>query len=284
MCSLILKDRSGRIIVLNTVHCVDFSDPTETASSCEKVSIRCPCAHNMEHVFTIVFAIVSYLQLAYCMVLVFRGWKLGVVDTVRRLFAEPVFANHVGTARSGPTSPFSYPAVRRLGNSLGKCLEPDCSIPTILFEIGGDGVQIHTFGKRTVCVIGIRCLDLPQHLAHTAYAYQAVFIIEGNKEKKALSGVLEIITNEVMQHYPPAGALLSYGAPLCAQLPGHAGHDILLLAGGRDTTPLTVLNGHTRAHERIYLALGRATGDNPSFHPWPKPPVPRLTKDARIVS
>jgi hypothetical protein len=145
---------------------------------------------------------------------------------------------------------------------LGNIFDNDCPIPSILFEIGGDGVQIHTFGKRTVCVIGIRCLDLPQHLAHTAHVYQAVFIIEGKKEKKALSGVLEIITNEVMQHYPPAGAL-SYAALLSAQLPDHGGHNILLLAGGADTTPLTVFNGHTRAQEQIYLVLGRATGDNP---------------------
>jgi hypothetical protein len=127
------------------------------------------------------------------------------VNTVKRLYADAVFAAAVGTARTGPTSPFSYPAAKRLGEFLGRVFDPGCKIPTILFELGGDGVMILTVGQRTVCVLGMRCLDLPQHLAHTTCAYQAVFIIEGKKEKKALSGVLELITDEVLQHYPPAG-------------------------------------------------------------------------------
>jgi hypothetical protein len=65
--------------------------------------------------------------------------------------------------------------------------------------------MILTFGQRTVVVIGIRCLDLPSHLAHSACAYQPVFIIEGKKEKKALKGVLQLIAEEFVQHYPPAG-------------------------------------------------------------------------------
>lgn len=48
-------------------------------------------------------------------------------------------------------------------------------------------------------------LDLPADLAHAACAYEQVFILEGKKEKKALSGVVQVIKDEIVQHYPPGG-------------------------------------------------------------------------------
>lgn len=77
------------------------------------------------------------------------------MHTVQRTFADPEFAEAVGTHREGATSPFSYHAMKRLDTAVGGCFEASCQYRTILIQFDGDGVMVLMFGKRTVCVLGM---------------------------------------------------------------------------------------------------------------------------------
>jgi hypothetical protein len=116
-----------------------------------------------------------------------RAWNLGVKSVVQSLYNEQVFSDAVGTFRNHHTSTFQFAAMRKVDESTGGALTTDSGPSTIPFEIGGDGVQVLNFGQRTVSVLGIRCLDLPPHLSHTRFSSRPLIVVEGKKEKSALT-------------------------------------------------------------------------------------------------
>jgi hypothetical protein len=74
-----------------------------------------------------------------------------------------------------------------------------------VWQLGGDGAELMTFGIRKASVFGLRCEDLPPHLSHTDVAWQLI-IVEGLKEKSNLNGTLST-TGRELPWIPPLDML-----------------------------------------------------------------------------
>lgn len=121
-----------------------------------------------------------------------RGHKYGDASTY---FGSEAFRVYDATAfgRVGPGRPHGV-------------------LPTIMIQLGGDGVSLLNFGNRTATVIGIRCEELPEEGSQSNLAWRPVIVVEGPKETTALHGIMAQTIRELQEHAPVA----MLGAGSCA--------------------------------------------------------------------
>jgi hypothetical protein len=178
----------------------------------------------------------------------------------------PVVQGSSGPAlelRSHHTSTFQFAAMRKVDQSTVSALTTDLGPSTILFEIGGDGVQVLNFRQRTVSVLGIRCMDLPLHLGHTRFSSRPLIAVEGKKEKCALTCILQPVVEEFKKYSPVARESRklfcgSYLSLLCCRtLP------TLYDSGGGDDQTLGIVLGAEGRSSKVHLLLVKALGDTP---------------------
>jgi hypothetical protein len=90
---------------------------------------------------------------------------------------------------------------RRCNNRIGAAQNPDDPF-TSVWQLGGDGVELMTFGIQKASVLGLRCEYLPPHLSHTTVAPRLLIIVEGPKEKSNLDGILTATLDTFIRHAP----------------------------------------------------------------------------------
>lgn len=132
-------------------------------------------------------------------------WDLGVERALHKFLEDPdvralVKAKNHRTVDDSSTF---------YGSDQFKKLDADCAgaltnddMLTILISIGGDGVQLLNWGKRTATVIAIKCEDLPPHLVQSAKAVTPIMIIEGPQEPGNLNHILMKTIDFLVLHAP----------------------------------------------------------------------------------
>jgi hypothetical protein len=90
---------------------------------------------------------------------------------------------------------------RRCNGRIGQGRRPE-EPSTSVWELGGDGVELMTFGTRKAAVLGLRCEELPPHLSHTDISWRPLIIVEGPREKTNLDGILKAPIDTFIRHAP----------------------------------------------------------------------------------
>jgi hypothetical protein len=95
------------------------------------------------------------------------------------------------------------------GSDAFKQLDTDCAhalsskgTKSVVLSIGGDGVQLLNWGSRTATVVGLKCEDLPPHLALKGKAVRPLLVMEGPQEPSVLNHALQPAADFFVKHAP----------------------------------------------------------------------------------
>lgn len=142
------------------------------------------------------------------------------MQSVKDMFADPKFRLLYDNGRcrkyDDNTTYFGSEAFRRYdGKALGRVGpgRPQGVLPTIMLQVGGDGVSLLNFGNRTATVIGIRCEELPPEASQSNLAWRPVIVVEGPKETTALNGIMANTIRQLQEHGPVA--MQGAQVPIC---------------------------------------------------------------------
>lgn len=136
-----------------------------------------------------------------------RFWDFGIVDVVKDMFKSPRFRElyHEGRNYDDPASYFASRAFKeydKAANGVVGAARPDHVKPTVMLQLGGDGVSLLNFGQRTATVIGVRCEELTGEASHSHLAWRPVIVIEGPKETTVLHNIMASTVNMLRRHAP----------------------------------------------------------------------------------
>lgn len=132
-------------------------------------------------------------------------WDLGIESAMAKFLEDPEIRQCIKDKLHRTTAdPQTY-----YGSQAFKNLNDDCAgalmmhnVLTMLISIGGDGVQLLNWGKRTATVIAVKCEDLPMHIVQTARAVAPLIIIEGPTEPGTLDHILKHTVDFLCDHAP----------------------------------------------------------------------------------
>ena len=139
------------------------------------------------------------------------------------MFQNPAFRRWYQADRpyTDPTSFFASQAFKAYDEATGGRVGPGRPAnvaPTVMLQLGGDGVSLLNFGQRTATVIGVRCEELPGEVSQSHMAWRPVIVIEGPKEVTVLHNILANMVSQLQKHAPvqSVGAIpCSVGAYFC---------------------------------------------------------------------
>jgi hypothetical protein len=95
----------------------------------------------------------------------------------------------------------AFDRLDRCNGRIGEGRRPDEPF-TSVWELGGDSVELMTFGVHKAAVLGLRSEELPLHLSHTDRSWRPLLTVEGPKEKTNLDGILKATIDTFIRHAP----------------------------------------------------------------------------------
>ena len=136
---------------------------------------------------------------------------------MRRLAANPKLLEHIESQQHRTTTDTET----FWGSQQFKNLDADSAGAltsaewrTVLFSLGGDGVDLVNWGNRTATVLGLKLEDLPSHRVQTGAAVAPLIVIEGPKEPSNMRHVNDLVV-DVFEKYAPSSDGMSAHQPLC---------------------------------------------------------------------
>lgn len=132
-------------------------------------------------------------------------WDLGIERAMGQFLEDPeirkCLKDKLHRTTDDPGTFYGSPAYKDLDEDCAGALTMH-HVLTMLISIGGDGVQLLNWGKRTATVIALKCEDLPIHLVQTARAVAPLIIIEGPTEPGNLNSILQRTVDFLCEHAP----------------------------------------------------------------------------------
>lgn len=132
-------------------------------------------------------------------------WDFGIERALASLLEDAdiraLVKNQEHRTTDEPSTFYGSPHFRQLDADCAGALTNRC-VRTILLSLGGDGVQLLNWGKRTATVIAAKCEDMPQHLVQTGRAVTPLLIIEGPDEPSHLNHILMRTVDFLVRHAP----------------------------------------------------------------------------------
>lgn len=137
-------------------------------------------------------------------------WNFGVGEALQFLLSKPVLRKHIlakeHRTMDDPGTFWGSQQLKQLNEACGGVFT-DESRHAVLLSLGGDGVDIVNWGKRTCTLIGLKLEDLPAEWVQKGEAVAPLFVVEGPNEPLNLKPLSNLVVDFFTKHAPSSDGL-----------------------------------------------------------------------------
>lgn len=131
-------------------------------------------------------------------------WFFGVGETLKKILSDPQLRKHALSREHRTTDDSETFWGSDQYKELNKDTAGAAAGSSVLMSIGGDGLDLNNWGRRTATVWGLKIEDLPAELVQKGSAVAPLVIVEGPQEPANVQPVNELIVAFFKKHQPSA--------------------------------------------------------------------------------